>query len=78
MEWFGALQSNLKPFQASKVLGKCLNLQGIPKNVMLGTKNIIIGQLGGPELAHIKVTVGLHISTKTSKHCPVVFNKIEI
>ena len=30
--WFGNLQSNLKPFLASEVLGKCLNQQGIPKN----------------------------------------------
>ena len=56
--WFGSLQSSLKPFLASEVLGKCLNQQGIPKNVMLGTKNIKIGPLG-PELAHTQSTVGL-------------------
>ena len=57
---WGGLQSNLKPFQASEVREKCLNQQGIPKNVMLGTKNIKIGPLG-PELAHTKVTAGLHM-----------------
>ena len=44
--WFDSSQSNLKPFLASEVLGKFLNRQGIPKNVMLGTKNIKIGPLG--------------------------------
>ena len=34
--WFGASQSNMMAFVASKVLEKCLNQQGIPKNGMLG------------------------------------------
>ena len=58
--WFDSSQSDLKPLQVSEVLGKCQNRQGIPKNVMLGTKNIKIRPLG-PELAHTKVTVGLHM-----------------
>ena len=41
--WLGGSQSNLKPVVASEVLEKCLDQQGIPKNVMLGTKNIKIG-----------------------------------
>ena len=40
----------MRPFPASEVLEKCLNQKGIPKNVMLGTKNIKIGPMG-PELA---------------------------
>ena len=47
------------PIRSLEVLEKCFNQQGIPKNVMIGTKNIKIGPLG-PELAHTKVTVGLH------------------
>ena len=48
--WLGGSQSNLKPVVASEVLEKCLDQQGIPKNVMLGTKNIKIGPLW-PNLA---------------------------
>ena len=55
--WLGCSQSNLKPVVASEVLEKCLNQQGIPKNVMLGTKNIKIRPLG-PELAQTQCTVG--------------------
>ena len=44
--WLGGSQSNLKPVVASEVLEKCLDQQGIPKNVMLGTKNIKITPLG--------------------------------
>ena len=55
--WFSGSQSNLKPFPASKMIEKCLNEQSIPKNAMLGTKNIKIGPLG-PELAHTKCSVG--------------------
>ena len=54
----GGSGSNLRPFPASEVLEKRLNQQGIPKNVMLGTKNIKIGPLG-PELAHTQSKVGL-------------------
>ena len=61
--WFGNLQSNLKPFLASEVLGKCLNQQGIPKNVMLGTKNIKITPLG-QELAQTQCTVGKMATTQ--------------
>ena len=50
-------QSNLKPFPASKMLAKCLNQQDMPKNVMLGTKDIEIGPLG-PKLAQTQYTVG--------------------
>ena len=63
---FGSLQSNSRPFLASEVLGKCLNQKGIPKNVMIGTKNIKIGPLG-PELAHSQCTVGwLQLGNKAS------------
>ena len=55
--WDGS-GSNLRPLPASEVLEKCLNQQGIPKNVILGTKNIKIGPLG-PKLAHTQCTVGL-------------------
>ena len=55
--WLGGSQSNLKPVVASEVLEKCLDQQSIPKNVMLGTKNIKIGPLG-PELAHTQSTIG--------------------
>ena len=61
--WFGSLQSSLKPFLASEVLEKCLNQQGIPKNVMLGTKNIKITPLG-QELAQTQCTVGKMATTK--------------
>ena len=57
-KWWGNLGSNLRPFPASEVLEKCLNQHGIPKNVILGNKNIKIGPLG-PELAHAQCTVGL-------------------
>ena len=55
-QWGGS-ESNLKPFLASEVLEKCLNQQGIPKNIGLGTKNIEIRPLG-PELAKTQCTVG--------------------
>ena len=51
MRLWGGLRFNLETSLALEVLGKCLNQQGVPKNVMLGTKNIKIGPLG-PELAH--------------------------
>ena len=61
--WLGGSQSNLKPVVASEVLEKCLDQQGIPKNVMLGTKNIKIGPQG-PELAHTQCTVGKMAKTR--------------
>ena len=57
LKWFGGLQSNLKPFAASKMLKRCQDQQGIPKNCMLGTKNIKNRHLG-PELAHNQYPVG--------------------